>query len=93
MITEKQLSEKIKMFLPKLDERLSRMYLASEALSLGKGGKQKIANIAKVSRTRIDRGIVEINSKKKKEAAQGNIRKVGGGRKKKTDGAFGITPT
>ncbi len=41
MITEKQLSEKIKMFLPKLDERLSRMYLASEALSLGKGGKQK----------------------------------------------------
>lgn len=85
MITEKQLSRKIKLFLPQLDERLSRIYLASEALSLGRGGKQKIATIAKVSRTRIDRGIAEINSKKKSKVAIGNIRKEGGGRKKKTD--------
>lgn len=85
MITDKQLSKKIKTFLPKLDERLSRMYLASEALSLGRGGKQKIANIAKVSRTRIDRGIADLTSKIKNEIADGNVRKVGGGRKKKID--------
>lgn len=85
MITDKQLSKKIKTFLPKLDERLSRMYLASEALSLGRGGKQKIANIAKVSRVRIDRGIADLASKRKNEIADGNVRKVGGGRKKKID--------
>lgn len=85
MITEKQLSKKIKLFLPKLDERLSRIYLASEALSLGRGGKQKIATIAKVSRTRIDRGIAEINSKKKIKLPSVKVRKEGGGRKKKTD--------
>lgn len=61
------------------------MYLASEALSLGRGGKQKIANIAKVSRVRIDRGIADLASKRKNEIADGNVRKVGGGRKKKID--------
>lgn len=85
MITDKQLSKKIKAFLPKLDERLSRMYLASEALSLGRGGKQKIATIAKVSRTRIDRGIADLTSKIKNKISDGHIRKIGGGRKKKTD--------
>jgi hypothetical protein len=56
MLTNEQLSEKINLLLPKLDERTGRLYLASEAKSLGRGGKQKISKLAKVSRMRIDRG-------------------------------------
>ncbi len=52
MLSDDLLAEKISSFLPKLDERLGRLYLASEAKSLGRGGKQKIAKLAKVSRTK-----------------------------------------
>lgn len=81
MQTDEKLSEKIALFLPKLDEHLGRLYLASEAQSLGRGGKQKIATIAKVSRARIDKGLKELNEKDPKIAEKFNIRKAGGGRK------------
>jgi len=90
MITDIKLSEKINSFLPKLDERLGRMYLASEALSLGRGGKQKIARIAKVSRTRIDRGIADIAEP---DTTERGIRKPGGGRKKKTEEIGSLLPS
>lgn len=85
MATDNILREKITTFLPKLDERLSRLYLASEAISLGRGGKQKIATIAKVSRTRIDRGIIELTSTSDDWVSKSSIRKSGAGRKKKTE--------
>ncbi len=90
MTTDIKLAEKINSFLPKLDERLGRMYLASEALSLGRGGKQKIAKLANVSRTRIDRGIADIAITKTDEKG---IRKPGGGRKKKTEEAESLLST
>ena len=90
MSTDIKLSEKINSFLPKLDERLGRMYLASEALSLGRGGKQRIAKLAKVSRTRIDRGIADIFESTNEEIG---IRKSGGGRKKKTEELADLLPT
>ncbi len=90
MTTDIKLAEKINSFLPKLDERLGRMYLASEALCLGRGGKQKIAKIAKVSRTRINRGIADIAITNTTEKG---IRKSGGGRKKITEEAQSILPT
>jgi len=59
--------------------------LASEAKILGRGGKQKIAKIAGVSRVRIDRGLTELSAAGEAPAATSiKIRKAGGGRKKKT---------
>ena len=62
MVTDLQLQEKYKQLLPYLDEKTSRLYLASEALSLGRGGKVKVSKLAGVSRARINRGISEIES-------------------------------
>jgi len=60
------------------------LYLASEAESLGRGGKQRVSRLAKVSRVRIDKGIQELNNQSLLEQSDDNhrIRKVGGGRKK-----------
>ena len=80
MITDAQLHEKVSSFLPNLDERLVRLYLASEAKCLGRGGKQRIAKIAKVSRTRIDRGLQELSNID--SALVETVRKAGAGRKK-----------
>lgn len=85
MLTNEQLSEKINLLLPKLDERIGRLYLASEAKSLGRGGKQKISKLAKVSRVRIDKGLKELNEIDSIVSPIGNIRKAGGGRKKKQE--------
>lgn len=82
MITDTLLAEKLHSFLPNLDERLGRLYLASEAKVLGRGGKQKIARLAKVSRARIDKGLAEHNSP---TTIVAGVRKAGGGRKKKTE--------
>lgn len=84
MFSDDLLAEKISSFLPHLDERLSRLYLASEAKSLGRGGKQKISKLAKVSRTRIDKGLLELASSEL-AITDYKIRKTGGGRKKKQE--------
>lgn len=78
------LKEKIDSMLPNLNEKLARLYLASESKILGRGGKQKIATIAKVSRTRINRGLIELEQVSLKSNNQ-KIRKSGGGRKTKTE--------
>jgi hypothetical protein len=83
MLTDEDLSKKIALFFPNLDERIGRLYLASEAQSLGRGGKQKIAAIAKVSRKRIDKGLLELMEAKPTSISESSIRKPGGGRKKK----------
>ena len=82
MTNDMLLKTKIDSFLPNLDEKLSRLYLASEAKMLGRGGKQKIATLAKVSRTRINKGLIELEQVSLKNDEQ-KIRKSGGGRKSK----------
>lgn len=79
------LKEKICSILPNLDERQARLYLASEAKILGRGGKQKIASLAKVSRVRIDKGMQELEEEVVKPNTDQPIRKKGGGRKSKKD--------
>ena len=83
MATDSQLQEKYKKLLPYLDEKSSRLYLASEALSLGRGGKVKVSKLAGVSRVRINKGISELElsvSDSSNDQSQ-RIRKEGGGRK------------
>ena len=56
-----KLSEHIKRVLPWLDEDQRRKFLASEAISLGRGGIQEISAISGVHRNTIAAGIKELN--------------------------------
>ena len=91
MQNDKELSQKYQQLLPHLSESAARLYLGSEALILGRGGKQKVAKLTGVSRMRIDKGIAELNSAQPiKVEASGRIRKVGGGRKPHKESQPGI---
>jgi hypothetical protein len=92
MSNDTLLQEKIYSILPNLDERQTRLYLASEALVLGRGGKQKIATISKVSRMRIDKGIAELEEAKNAPTKSKFIRKFGVGRKRKKDEHTDLLP-
>ena len=84
MIRDIDLGNKYKTILPYMNEQIARLYLGSEALSLGRGGKQLVSKLAGVSRVRIDKGIAELalgKGKEKVETTQ-KIRKPGGGRKR-----------
>jgi len=61
---------------PLLDERQWRLYLASEAMSVGYGGVSKVSRISGVSRTTIARGIEELATG---ATINGKVRKRGGG--------------
>lgn len=84
MQTDESLQKKYEKLLPNLDEHASRLYLGSEAESLGRGGKQRVSRLAKVSRVRINKGIKELADQTalKEGVAKPRIRKAGGGRKK-----------
>lgn len=77
------MEEKINSMLKYLDEKQRRIYLASEAISLGHGGITKVANASGVSRVTITNGIKELTGKK--SLSLNNSRKKGGGRKKEID--------
>lgn len=82
METESILKKKFESMLPYLDEHTARLYLGSEAISMGRGGKQKVSKTAGVSRVKIDKGIAELSSKEAVLPVDGQrIRKSGGGRK------------
>ncbi len=74
--------EKINRVLKYLDEKQRRIYLASEAISLGHGGITKVANASGVSRVTITNGIKELTKKKSLPFLS---RRKGGGRKKEID--------
>jgi hypothetical protein len=63
--------------LPLLDERQKRLFLASEAKTIGYRGISIVSRISGVSRTTITRGMKELESG---EEYRNNVRKAGGGR-------------
>lgn len=65
---------------PFLDERLRRLFVASEAKSIGHGGISLVARATGVSRRAITRGCKELEEGI--EAAPSRIRNPGGGRKR-----------
>jgi len=82
------LKEKFGKVLPILDERQRRLYLASEALFIGRGGLTKISKLTGVSRITINSGILELqtmNEEDSKTFFKKRVRQKGGGRKKKSD--------
>jgi transposase len=92
MFSDKELQQKFKLILPHLNEQAARLYLGSEAQMLGRGGKQRVAKLAGVSRVRIDKGIAELTAEKaeKEDSPSQKIRKAGGGRKQHKESQVGL---
>ena len=80
-----KLAEHIKRVLPWLDEDQRRKFLASEAISLGRGGIQEISAISGVHRNTIAAGIKELNDpdsiRSNSNTEKRRIRAKGAGRK------------
>ena len=92
MFSDDELQEKFRLLLPHLNEQAARLYLGSEAQILGRGGKQRVAKLAGVSRVRIDKGIAELTAEKvvKEDSPSQKIRKAGGGRKQHKESQAGL---
>ena len=78
--------EKFLVLEPVLDERLKRLWAATEARSLGRGGVTRVAEATGMSRSRIHAGLREIDSAGPGGVeATGRQRAKGGGRKRAED--------
>ena len=78
--------EKFAVLEPVLDERLKRLWAATEARSLGRGGVTRVAEATGMSRSRIHAGLREIDSAGPGGVeATGRQRAKGGGRKRAED--------
>ncbi len=75
---EESLAAKFAALLPHLDERQQRLYLGSEARSLGHGGVAAVARAAGVSRPTVTAGVAELEAGGQ---PLGRARRAGGGRK------------
>ena len=82
MKDDEKLLEKLHIILPLLNEHQKRIYLAAESLYLGRGGKTRIGKLTGISHNTINKGIAEIVSEKPIQI-ETQLRKTGGGRKKK----------
>ena len=88
---EKKVEEKIAVMLPLLNEKQRRIYLASEAMAIGRGGITEISKASGVSRSVITAGIKDINNGSTDVlSAQAPIRRKGAGRKPITETQPGI---
>ena len=73
-----KVEERIKMMMPQLNEMQRRLFLASEAMSYGRGGTAEVIRITGVSRNTVKRGIDELKAGVKFD---GQVRYSGGGAK------------
>lgn len=80
--TGQSLAAKFSALLPHLDERTQRLYLGSEARSLGHGGIAAVARAAGVSRQTVAAGVDGVESG---AAPATRIRRPGAGRKRLAD--------
>ena len=79
------IEKRIKSLLPHLNERQRRIYLATEAESLGYGGISEISRLSGVSRVTITQGFKDLKQKSLEQERSTRCRKKGGGRKKVTE--------
>jgi transposase len=63
-----------------VDERVRRLFVATEALAIGHGGQVAVSRATGVSRTTIQQGIRELQ-RPELRAVKGRVRRPGGGRK------------
>jgi transposase len=74
-----------------LNERQRRLWAASEAVSLGRGGVTKVAKATGLSRTTITQGIHELQNERRLPPHR--VRREGAGRKKVTEKQPSLLPT
>jgi hypothetical protein len=72
---------RIATMLPMLDERQRRIFLATEARTLGYGGISQVSAISGVSRVTITHGMKELENQERTRQSGTRCRKQGGGRK------------
>jgi hypothetical protein len=86
---EKELiTKRFELLAPLLDEKQLRLYVAVEAMVLGRGGISLASQATGVSRPTITTGckeLVELDAAKSVPNAMGRVRKMGGGRKRTID--------
>ena len=88
---EKKQEEKIKMMLPLLNEKQRRIYLASEAIAMGRGGISEVSRASGISRSVINAGIKDISEGNNNVLCNdAPIRRKGAGRKPITETQPGI---
>jgi transposase len=86
---EIKIQERIASITPFLNEKQTRLYLASEAKSYGWGGKSKIAELSGASRFLISRGKKELDNPNLQTDIK-RVRHQGAGRKKEVDKQAGL---
>jgi hypothetical protein len=89
------IAKKYKRLKSHLDEATLRMWAATEAESLGRGGVTLLARSTGLSRTTIHAGVRELEQPRGKRGApppRERIRRPGGGRKRLTDKQPGLLP-
>lgn len=77
------IQQKFEALNPALDERARRLWVATEARSLGRGGIVLVAQATGVSRSTISRGLRELESGAVLDP--GRVRRAGGGRKRREE--------
>src|SRR4030042_1947245 len=83
METEQLIAKRYQSIKWALDERLKRLFVASEALALGYGGVSVVAAQTGVSRGTIHAGLAEIKNRTVPSTTiNGSVRNSGGGRKR-----------
>src|SRR5260370_38647916 len=63
-----------------VEERVRRLFVATESLAIGRGGQVAVSRVTGVSRTTIQQGIRELQ-RPELRAVKGRVRRSGGGRK------------
>lgn len=82
MQTDVLLKEKYELLIPLLNEKETRIVLAADAKSLGRGGLSKVAKLSGMSRVTLNAGLQDLTPKKENETLKTRSRRSGGGRKK-----------
>ncbi|HVX91574.1 MAG TPA: ISAzo13 family transposase [Candidatus Paceibacterota bacterium] len=91
MTTEAEIKRKFKALSPVLDERVTRLWAATEAEVLGRGGIAIVERATGLSRTTIRVGMEELRAGAKLEDVV-NVRRTGGGRPSIEQTSPGIIP-
>ena len=76
---ERSLKAKYMSLAPELNERARRIWAATEARDIGRGGIALVARVTKISYSTIVRGLYELKSGA--SLPSGRVRRIGGGRK------------
>lgn len=79
MVDERQIGDRFRALAPELSERGRRIWAASEARAIGRGGIAAVARASGIAPNTIRRGIAEIEAGERLEG--GRVRRQGGGRK------------